>query len=56
MAIAAAGGWYLRQADVTAAFLHADLREEICIQLPEIIRDKLPGKCGVLQKTLYGLK
>lgn len=34
----------------------ADLREEIYVELPEIIRDKLPGKCGLLLKTLYGLK
>jgi hypothetical protein len=44
--------------DVTTAFLHAPLKEEIYIKLPPSYsnKDKYPGKVLRLLKCLYGLK
>jgi hypothetical protein len=55
-AISAQFGWPMHHIDFVAAFLNAELTEEIYIHLPEGFREKHPGQCGLLQKTLYGLK
>jgi hypothetical protein len=55
-AIAAAKGWFLHHVDIMTAFLYAELKEPIEIELPEIQREEFPGKIGLLIKTIYGLK
>ena len=70
LAIAAAKGWTLSQMDVSNAFLHGDLYEEVYMHLPQgytgygsrISADTVPvsvrgsGKVCKLLKLLYGLK
>jgi hypothetical protein len=53
IALAARFGWVLYSLDIVVAFLNADLKEEIHIQLPEGAEEA--GKCGLLVKTIYGL-
>ncbi|KAJ6088415.1 Copia-like polyprotein/retrotransposon [Penicillium sp. IBT 16267x] len=45
----------LNYMDIVAAFLHAELKEQIYVDLPEPFAAE-PDKCGLLMKTLYGLK
>ncbi|KAG0153774.1 hypothetical protein PDIDSM_2429 [Penicillium digitatum] len=55
-AVAAAKGWYLHHVDIVTAFLYAELKEPIEIELPEIQREEYPDHIGLLMKTIYGLK
>ncbi|KAJ5137217.1 Reverse transcriptase RNA-dependent DNA polymerase [Penicillium atrosanguineum] len=56
MALYAAYSWDCHHVDVVAAFLNADLKESIQIELPEIVKDEHPGKVGLLMRSLYGLR
>jgi hypothetical protein len=55
MAIAAKRGLNVHQLDVTTAFLHGELEEEIFIAQPEGFEDGTNRVCRLL-KSLYGLK
>ena len=55
LTVAAIKDYDIHQLDIKAAFLHANLREEIYMAVPEgIIED--PRKVYKLKKSLYGLK
>lgn len=71
LAIASMNDWYTTQMDVTNAFLHGDLEEDVYMSLPQgytafgsrikAFKDGYnPPKCGKLvcklKKSLYGLK
>ncbi|KAJ6090447.1 hypothetical protein N7486_009262 [Penicillium sp. IBT 16267x] len=56
VAVAALRGWHLHHVDIVAAFLHAQLKEALHMELPEPFDMDHPDMCGLLQKTLYGLK
>ena len=50
-------GWYTKQVDYSNKFCQADMKEEVCIELPKIFGgvDKTPKVLRLL-KSLYGLK
>lgn len=60
VALAAAKGWHLHHVDITTAFLNAELKVAIFINLPGGLdllgTEKDQNPCGQLVKTLYGLK
>ena len=61
LALAAAKGWSLNQMDVSNAFLHGDLEEEIYMRLPQGYTpppgtELPPNAVCRLRKSLYGLK
>lgn len=55
MALAVKNGLKIDQMDVTTAYLHGDLEEEIYIEQPEGFADETNRVC-LLKKSLYGLK
>ena len=56
IAVAAKFKCKLRQADVSAAFLHGDLRRKIYVELPQKLRRKYgKNKCWESTQALYGL-
>lgn len=55
LAVAATRGWFVNQFDISSAFLHGTLKEEVYIRPPEGCRASV-GKCFKLDKALYGLK
>ncbi|KAH9401585.1 hypothetical protein TYRP_016981 [Tyrophagus putrescentiae] len=54
LTVAAARQYSVRQFDVKTAYLHAELKETIYMELPEGFR--VPGKVLKLKKAVYGLK
>ena len=55
LTLAAIMDYDIQQLDIKAAFLHANLREEIYLDIPQGIQEK-PGTVYKLKKSLYGLK
>lgn len=53
-ALAAWFGWPIWHIDIVGTYLNALLKEEIYIQLPD--GHDIPGICGWLLQTIYGLK
>nr|GEY89782.1 ribonuclease H-like domain, reverse transcriptase, RNA-dependent DNA polymerase [Tanacetum cinerariifolium] len=57
LAIAANNKWEVHHLDVKSAFLHGDLKEEVCVTQPEgFIKRQDNGKVYRLIKSLYGLR
>jgi hypothetical protein len=56
LAIAASQAWPLYQMDVTNAFLHGDLKEEIYMKLPPGMSTTASDEVCKLRRSLYGLK
>lgn len=54
--IAIARDWELHQMDVSNAFLHGDLEEEVYMQAPEGYKVPKEGMVCRLKKSLYGLR
>jgi len=57
LALAVSRGWSLRQIDVSNAFLHGYLSEDVYMQQPTGFEDaRFPSHVCKLQRALYGLK
>jgi hypothetical protein len=56
LAAAVLNGWAVHQADVKAAYLNADLEEEVFMWPPRGWKPRQPGMVWRLLKSLYGLK
>lgn len=57
LALAVQFGWPLHQLDVTNAFLHVILKEDIYMEQPQGLKDSsFPNHVCRLHKSLYGLK
>ena len=56
MAIAVSKSYVVHHVDIAVAFLHADLKEDIYMQLPDGYYQEYPGMVCKLVKSLYGLK
>lgn len=57
LALAASWGWTVKQLDITAAYLHGTLTEDIYMEQPEFFEedDKQDWVCH-LKRSIYGLK
>ncbi|XP_071683602.1 uncharacterized protein [Lolium perenne] len=57
LSLAVSRGWVLRQVDVSNAFLHGYLQEDVYMQQPPGFEDaRFPSHVYKLQRALYGLK
>lgn len=56
VAITAAKGWPIHHVDIVTAFLYAELKEPIEIELPKGQRELYPDDISLLIKTIYRLK
>jgi hypothetical protein len=57
LSLAVSRGWSLRQVDVSNAFLHGFLAEDVYMQHPPGFEDvRYPSHVCKLQRSLYGLK
>jgi hypothetical protein len=57
LSLAVSRGWCLRQIDVSNAFLHGFLAEDVYMQQPRGFEDsRFPNHVCKLQRALYGLK
>jgi hypothetical protein len=56
LTVAVARGWELHQMDVSNAFLHGELDEEVYMNIPQGYKALKEGLVGRLKKSLYGLK
>lgn len=56
LTIAAYQSWPLYQFDVKNVFLHGDLKEEVCMRLPQGFFGANHGDVAHLWRSLYGLK
>ena len=54
--VASIYNWKLKQLVINNAFLHGDLKEDVCIIVPPGLTSIPPRKVCKLKKTLYGLK
>lgn len=56
LSVAVARGWELHQMDVSNAFLHGELDEEVYMEVPQGCQAHEKGVVCRLKKSLYGLK
>ena len=56
ISLATCNNWVLHKYDVKNAFLHGDLEEEICMDLPPGNKTHLINKVCKLKRTIYKLK
>lgn len=56
MSLVVHNNWELEQMDVTTAFLHGELEEQIYMRQPEGFEEDKENKVCLLKKSLYGLK
>lgn len=56
LALAIHNGWFLRQLDISNAFLHGILQEDVYMSQPPGYRDHIrPDHVCLLHKAIYGL-
>jgi len=48
--------WELKQININNAFLHGDLKEDVCMVAPPGLTSIQSGKVCKLKKVLYGLQ